>query len=141
HIWGPAGMASTGNQPESVQLPRRAIAYTGMPGDVIRADDTLPYRGTPAGGGYSTVGDFLRFATALVSGELMKPATFEMLVDGGVALPDGTFIPYDFGGTISRNGRFIGHGGGAPGMNGMLMHFLDSGYTIVVLANRDPPAS
>jgi D-alanyl-D-alanine carboxypeptidase len=141
HIWGPAGMESTGNQPESVLLPRRAIAYTGTPDKLVRADGTLPYRGTPAGGGYSTVGDFSRFASALVSGKLMKPATLEMLVGGGVELLDGTFVPYDFGGTIPGRGRFIGHGGGAPGMNGMLMHFLDTGYTVVTLANRDPPAS
>jgi hypothetical protein len=36
-------------------------------------------------------------------------------------------------------GRFIGHNGGAPGMSGQLVHFLGSGYTLVVLANRDPP--
>jgi len=48
---------------------------------------------------------------------------------------------YDFGGTIEGTGRFFGHGGGAPGMNGVLYHFLDSGYTVVVLANRDQPAA
>jgi hypothetical protein len=35
-------------------------------------------------------------------------------------------------------GRFIGHGGGAPGMSGSLQHFLNSGVTVIVLANRDP---
>lgn len=71
----------------------------------------------------------------------MKPETFAMLMGGGVKLLDGTFIPYTFGGTIPGKGRFFGHGGGAPGMNGMLMHFIDSGYTVVALATRDPPAS
>lgn len=46
-----------------------------------------------------------------------------------------------FGGTIPGKGRWIGHGGAAPGMSGLLMHFLDSGYTVVALANRDSPAS
>ena len=36
--------------------------------------------------------------------------------------------------------RCFGHGGGAPGMNGKLS-ICDSGYTIVVLANVDPPAA
>ncbi len=31
----------------------------------------------------------------------------------------------------------FGDGGGAPGMNGDLKHFLDSGYTVIVLATRD----
>ena len=35
----------------------------------------------------------------------------------------------------------MGHGGGAPGMNGMLNVLMDDGYTIVVLANLDPPAA
>jgi CubicO group peptidase (beta-lactamase class C family) len=141
HIWDPAGMASTGNQPESVTLPLRAVGYMGPPAALVRADDTLPYRGTPAGGGYSTVGDFLRFATALVDGKLVKPETLDMLVQGGVRLPDGHLIPYDFGSTMPGKGRWIGHGGAAPGMSGLLMHFLDSGYTVVALANRDTPAS
>jgi CubicO group peptidase (beta-lactamase class C family) len=141
HVWGPAGMRSTGNQPETVALPRRAVAYSALSGKLQRADDTLPYRGTPAGGGYSTVGDFSRFADALVAGKLMKAATLDALMHGGVKLADGTFAPYDFGGTVPGKGRFIGHGGGAPGQNGMLMHFLDSGYTLVALANRDPPAA
>lgn len=141
HIWGPARMGSTGNQPESVDLPHRAVAYMGAPGQLVRADDALPYRGTPAGGGYSTVGDFSRFADALIAGKLMKRETLDMLVQGGVTLPEGTFMPYDFGGTTPGKGRWIGHGGAAPGMSGLLMHYLDSGYTVVALANRDSPAS
>ncbi|HEU0235849.1 MAG TPA: hypothetical protein VFR14_05340, partial [Candidatus Limnocylindrales bacterium] len=35
--------------------------------------DTLPYRGTSAGGGYATVGDLARFADALLSHRLLGP--------------------------------------------------------------------
>ena len=35
----------------------------------------------------------------------------------------------------------IGHGGGAPGMNGELMYFSKTGYLVVVLANQDPPGA
>jgi hypothetical protein len=37
--------------------------------------------------------------------------------------------------------RPYGHGGGAPGMNGDLQIFPQSGYVIVVLSNLDPPAA
>lgn len=37
--------------------------------------------------------------------------------------------------------RIVGHGGGAPGMNGRLDMYLDNGCTVVVLANQDPPAA
>jgi len=140
NIFDPAGMASTGNLPESTVLPHRAAGYMGPPGQLKRADDTLPVRGTSAGGGYSTVGDFNRFAEALAAHKLLRAETLRQLMDGGVKAADGQFIRYDFGGTIGTD-RFFGHGGGAPGMNGMLQHFIDSGYTVVVLANRDPPAA
>lgn len=35
----------------------------------------------------------------------------------------------------------VGHGGGAPGMNGELRIYPKSGYTVVALANMDPPAA
>jgi D-alanyl-D-alanine carboxypeptidase len=34
-----------------------------------------------------------------------------------------------------------GHSGGAPGMNGDLKIFPQSGYVIAVLSNLDPPAA
>lgn len=141
NIFAPAGMDSSGNRPESDRLPRRAAGYMGFGANLKRADDTLPVRGTSAGGGYSTVGDFNRFGDALVSHRLVSADTLQKLITGGVKSPDGTFYPYDFGRTVDGTGRFIGHNGGAPGMSGTLLHFLNSGYTIVVLANRDPPAA
>jgi CubicO group peptidase (beta-lactamase class C family) len=141
NIFATAGMSSTGNAPESDRLPRRAVGYMGFGGNLKPADEFLPLAGTSAGGGYSTVGDFKRFVDALVSHRLIRAETLEKLATGGVTAPDGTFYPYDFGATMPGSGRFMGHGGGAPGMNGDLLHFPDSGYTIVVLANRDPPVA
>ena len=63
----PAGMTATGSLPEDEDVPDRAVAYTrpfGPTSSWVAATDTLPYRGTSAGGGYSTVGDLLRFAEA-----------------------------------------------------------------------------
>ena len=57
HIFKPAGMTSTGSEPEDQAVPNRAIGYTRGPGGVVPNTDTLPYRGTSAGGGYTTVGD------------------------------------------------------------------------------------
>ena len=141
NIFDPAGMHATGNLPESTILPHRAVGYMGSGAKLRRADETLPLRGTSAGGGYSTVGDFNRFVEALVSHRLLRAATLQQLIDGGIKTSDGQFMRYDFGGVMPGAGRFIGHGGGAPGMNGALYHFLDSGYTVIVLANRDPAAA
>jgi CubicO group peptidase (beta-lactamase class C family) len=141
NIFTPAGMHSTGNLPESDRLPRRAVGYMGFEASLKRADETLPVRGTSAGGGYSTVGDFNRFVEGLLSHRLLSAGTLQKLISGGITGSDGKSYPFDFGATIPGSGRFIGHNGGAPGQNGSLLHFLDSGYTVVVLANRDPPAA
>jgi CubicO group peptidase (beta-lactamase class C family) len=141
HIFAPAHMTSTGNQPETIQLAKRSVSYMGAAGQIKSAADTLPWRGTPAGGGYSTVGDLLKFATALASNRLLDEAHWRLLTTGGITGPDGKLIAYDFGSRSPDGRRFLGHNGGAPGMNGELRIFPDDGYVVVVLANRDPPVA
>jgi D-alanyl-D-alanine carboxypeptidase len=61
-----------------VEVPNRAVGYlpaSPAGGAWLPNTDTLPWRGTAAGGGYSTVGDLLRFAEALRSGRLISKAT------------------------------------------------------------------
>jgi hypothetical protein len=44
------------------------------------------YRGTSAGGGYSTVEDLARFADALLNHDLLSPDSTELLITGGAVL-------------------------------------------------------
>lgn len=69
-----AGMDSTGSLPESVWVPDRVVGYTRHGDALVPNGDTLPYRGSPAGGGCSTIDDLLRFAQALRAGKLLSPA-------------------------------------------------------------------
>jgi CubicO group peptidase (beta-lactamase class C family) len=57
-VHAPAGMTATGSAPEDSLVPGRAVGYMRqlVPGALVSNAPTLPYRGTPAGGGYSTVG-------------------------------------------------------------------------------------
>ena len=71
-VFQPAGMASTDSQPETETLVNRSTGYMRRDGAWIANTDTLPWRGTAAGGGYSTVGDLFRFAQALESGKLIS---------------------------------------------------------------------
>ncbi|HEX7404115.1 MAG TPA: serine hydrolase domain-containing protein, partial [Usitatibacter sp.] len=74
NVFEPAGMASTGSLPENVPVVNRARGYMRRQGSWVSNAGTLPWRGTAAGGGYSTVGDLYRFATALSSGKLLSKA-------------------------------------------------------------------
>ena len=138
HVFRRAGMRSTGARPESVDVPDRAVGYLrASPGsDWAPNTDALPWRGTAAGGGYSTVGDMLRFAQALDSGRLISEATL-----AEATRPHQQ--QYGYGFDVQGQGRLrsYGHGGGAPGMNGELRIFPKLGYVVVSLSNLDPPAA
>jgi D-alanyl-D-alanine carboxypeptidase len=139
HVFRRAGMRSTGSLPESVEVPNRAVGYlrpSPSGGGWVPNTDTLPWRGTAAGGGYSTVGDLLRFAQALGSGRLLSEATL-----AEATRPHQQ--QYGYGFDVQGQGRLgsYGHGGGAPGMNGELRVFPQLGYVVVSLSNLDPPAA
>jgi hypothetical protein len=54
--------------------------------------------------------------------------------------PPASKYAYGFEDKDGRGGkRAVGHGGGAPGMNANLDMYWDSGYTVIVLCNLDPP--
>jgi len=142
HVYQPAGMTATGSEPEDQAVPGRAVGYTRPPGTSAAMPNTatLPYRGTAAGGGYTTVGDLLRFANALTAHRLLDARNTDLLTAGKVDAIGGRY-GYGF---IERqvNGvRSFGHGGNAPGMDGALEIFPESGYVVAVLANIDAPAA
>jgi D-alanyl-D-alanine carboxypeptidase len=142
HVYNPAGMTSTGSQPESEPVANRSVGYMRDADGRLEPDtDTLPYRATSAGGGYSTVGDLLNFANALQSYKLLDPRYTQMLTTGKVAQPGGGRYAYGFGEETIDGVRCFGHNGGAPGMNGELKICPAVGYVIAVLANMDPPAA
>lgn len=76
HVFRPAGMRSTDSLPESARAKSCGGYMRLYRGDEWEPNtDTLPSRGTAAAGGYSTVGDLMRFAQALSSRTLISKAT------------------------------------------------------------------
>jgi CubicO group peptidase (beta-lactamase class C family) len=143
HIYMPAGMTRSGSLPEDQAVRDRSTGYTKPPGATawLPNTDTLPYRGTSAGGGYSTVEDLERFAHALLSHELLSPDSTKLLITGKVNAGPAKYA-YGFEDARDADGNgWVDHGGGAPGMNGDLRIYPKSGYVIAVLANLDPPAA
>jgi len=136
-------MTSTASLPEDEDVAGRAIGYTSFGGNCAHPNtDTLRYRGTCACGGYSTVEDLQRFASALTNHKLLNAEYTELLTTGKVETPGGGRYAFGFSDQGADCGaRHFGHGGGAPGMNGDLQIYPQSGYVIAVLSNLDPPAA
>lgn len=121
NIFKPAGMTSTDSYAMNELPVNTAVGYmSSESGDRMPNVPMQPARGSSAGGGYSTVDDMLRFATALKSKKLVIPND------------DGSF-PAVFEGT--------GFAGGSPGVNSYFITSGKSGYTLVVLSNFDPPSA
>ena len=142
HIYEPAGMSATGSEPEERDVPGRSVGYMKdeKTGATVPNTETLPYRGTSAGGGYSTVGDLARFAHAIKQHKLIDAHYSELLTAGKMDIPTGRYA-YGFQDNVVHGIHCFGHDGGAPGMNGQLSFCTAAGYVVVVLANEDPPAA
>ena len=133
-VYAPAGMTRTGSLPESTEVEGRAVGYMKGKDGWARNDDTLPWRGMAAGGGYSTASDLLRFARALEAGKLISKEALRLATatsDKGL----GFFVSGE--GAL----RTYGHAGGAPGMNGDLKIYPELGVVVVALSNLDPMAA
>lgn len=118
NVFGPAGMTASDWYAKDSLPSNTAIGYTrGGPGSSNQGplrgnSELLPGRGSAAGGGYSTARDLLKFALAMAQGRIP-------------GAPPGA----------------LGAAGGAPGINALLETGLPGAYTLVVLANMDPPVA
>lgn len=138
HIFAPAGMTASGFDSQEDVTEKLATGYfkEGAFATSWKANwMTLPFKGSPAGGGYSTNGDLLRFASALRGGKLIGAATLQKMFDDGVPVGPGAYAA-GFGDRLS-NGRHIrGHAGGAPGMNANLAMVWETGAAVAVTSNQ-----
>jgi CubicO group peptidase (beta-lactamase class C family) len=149
NIYEPAGMINSGCFEVDTPVPNLAIGYTRFNYDgKMLTEGTLhnnlfmhAVKGGPAGGGYSTVEDLLAFDQALRHNKLMSKESFELMSTGKTERRPGTSYAYLIQDQSVNGQRIVGHGGGAPGINAMLDMYMDSGYTVAVMANYDGAAS
>lgn len=136
HIYKPVGMTGTDCYDMDVAAPRLAIGYQRQmtPAGPRWHNNLFEHaiRGGPAGGGYSTVEDLLRFDRALRGGKLVSKKSLELLFSPKPEL-NSPFYGYGFG--VSGDGGVAGHSGGFTGISSNLDMFLKTGYTAVVLSN------
>ncbi len=138
NIYQVAGMTNSGSAPESVTVANRSKGYLRDRFAMVSNEPMLPWRGTSAGGGYTTAADLMKFAGALMSNQLLKAATL-----AEATRPQFPTGDYGFGFQIGGpdEARTYGHGGGAPGMNAMLRVYPESGQSVIVLCNLDSPSA
>ncbi len=165
HVFGPAGMVASGLTPGPAAT--QAVGMTTMPAggaasgrprlgpgpgadrprDPLRPAPEAALLGTPAGGGYSTATDLERFFAALLQGRLTSAGMLKELSSSQiVAAPAKGEMPQldhglGFGVGTAHGHRWLGHNGGAPGVNVETATYPDDRTTVIVLSNRDPPAA
>lgn len=137
HIYVPAGMTASDSYP--LDGPEQDLATGYFYVDPAKAwFENLtgaPLRGTPDGGGYSTVGDLLKFSEALTSGRLVKASSLELLFKDHEP-PSGTgFYVMD-----TPAGRIVGKDGAALGISAEMDVYLDTHWVVVSLSNYDDGA-
>lgn len=126
HIFKPADMQNTDWYEADLVTTNLASGYTteGNAKGVRRNNlYSRPAKGSPAGGGYSTAPDLMKFVAALREGKLRVPDFRNQQSPG----------PARF--------RGLGIAGGAQGINAALEADEDKGYTIIVMSNYDPPSA
>jgi CubicO group peptidase (beta-lactamase class C family) len=147
HIYKPAGMTDTGFYEPGKEIPNLAIGYSKMSPDGKQLEEakdntnTREVKGGPAGGGYSTVVDLVKFHMALRSYKLLNEEYTNIVITGKVESggPIGRYA-YGFGDKVFGGKHIVGHNGGAPGIAANFEMYPALGYTSVMLMNSDPPA-
>lgn len=142
-IFGPAGMKTACLDRNRELIPYRARFYRKA--DSGKEVFNAPYVDSSykwaAGGVMSTVEDLARYAIALDTGKLLKPATTAQVL-APVTLPNGASTGYGFGWHVEtdKDGRkWVYHSGGATGGAAFVLRAPADGLAIVLLCNLERP--
>ena len=134
-VYEPAGMTETDSYERDAVVSNLATGYTNLhpyddsgDGYMMTNAIMLSPRGTPAGGGYSTSVDMLRFVRALEGHKLLNPKYTGLLLKRFEGFAEES----------KPTGR-LGYAGGAPGVSAFLGVDFDRGETVIVLSNYDSP--
>jgi CubicO group peptidase (beta-lactamase class C family) len=142
HVFRPAGMTHTGYRVYTpAHVPGMAHGYART-GSALRDISHMPQIANPSGGAYSTTGDLLNFARALLNHRMLNAAITRMILAPRVKSPQPGGPPvdeYTYGFSYQQLGgvTFVGHNGGTPGYEGEIDIYPDTGDVVVVLTNQD----
>lgn len=128
NILNVASMKNTGYYTKDDKTKNLSTGYHfNDQGEMTPNWELKSYKGTAAGGGYSTTYDMLSLATALMKYQILDKKHLDLLCK-------------NFNENSNRT-KYLTIGGGGPGINArFFMHRIKKEVT-VVLSNQDPPAA
>jgi len=130
-VYGPAGMKDTDAFDRDLSVPGLAEGYTNQSpyGPDTGYERSTRYlhapKGTPAGGGYGTAGDLLRFVDAVWHNRLLDASHTDLLLN---RFQEG-----------KPRSQGFGFAGGSPGTNSVIIANMEAGQIVIVLSNFDEP--
>jgi CubicO group peptidase (beta-lactamase class C family) len=141
-LFQPLGLGSTYYCATAPLIKHRAQGYAVERGALVNAsyiNMNLPYA---AGSLCSTVGDLVRWESALFSGKVVSAASLAQMTTPA-KLTSNRPMPYGFGLAPDTMGghRLIGHGGGINGFISQEEYYPQDSLTVVVLSNTAPAPS
>ncbi len=139
-VFAPAGMADSGFDTIEDVTPNLSVGYfrdEPFGTEWKAAWMKIPFKGDPAGAGYSTNADLLRFARALREGELVKPATLAKMFDDAVPAGPGAYAT-GFGDRLSHGRHIRGHAGSIEGTDANLAIVWETGAAVALTSNEGP---
>ena len=144
NIFKPTGMTQTALNRETLTDTLIAKGYTELsptgqftPGQRHFNPMFSGGTGGPAGGGVTTAGDMLKFASALRSEQLISAKTLELLLEKRVpGMRPGESYARGFIVRESSHGEVFGHSGGYPGVDAQI-DISTTGWTVIVLCNYE----
>jgi len=138
NIYDRAKMENSGSFELDSSTPNLATGYLRR----MHSDDwasstyTRAVKGSPAGGGFSTVSDLHRFAIELTNYKLLGKDLTEQAYSAKTEYNSAFWYGYGFSVGGEPNNRVVGHGGAYLVVDARVDIHLDTGYIVVILANQ-----
>jgi CubicO group peptidase (beta-lactamase class C family) len=138
HLFAPAGMTQTSASSDKKPLPKEATGYAEAEKGWQPAHPISLTWPLGAGNIRTTVGDLVKWNTAVFAGKLLAPKQLARATQP-YRLTDGSTVPYGYGWALQNVQRSptVEHGGGIDGFVSSAIYLPQEELYVVVLANRE----
>jgi D-alanyl-D-alanine carboxypeptidase len=137
-IFSPLGMTASRLDSLGEIFRERATGYTWADEKLLNAEHVSPTQPFAAGALVASVSDLVKWDAALRANKLLRKEMLEQTWTPAT-LNDGSRANYGFGWNTDtyRMRRRIAHDGVIQGFSSYIARYLDDGFTVIVLMNKD----